>query len=170
MTGSAQTQCWFPARTSTGQEVGIKRRLAALGVESFIPTEKRRGYRGQMCERAVISNLVFVRATKQTACSLRTDYGLPLNYLFDYASHTMMRVPDKQMGDFVKVFEAGSLSEGGLVDVPLSLGEKVRVTRGPLKGVEGNVLELQGRYYVVVGLCGCIFARARVARSCLEKC
>jgi len=55
------------------------------------------------------------------------------------------------------------------VDQPLSVGERVRVTRGALKGVEGRVLELQGRTYVVVGLINCLYARARVPRAWLEK-
>ena len=164
----AETQYWFAARTSYGQEVGVRDRLVSKGVEHFIPTERRRNYRGQMREHAVINNLVFIRATKQEACQLRTAYGLPVNYLFDYASHAMLTVPDKQMEDFRRVFEA-SISEGGLVDQPLALGELVRVTRGALKGVEGHVIELQGKLYVVVALCGCVFARARVPRAYLEK-
>ena len=37
------------------------------------------------------------------------------------------------------------------------------------RGDRLEVLELQGRLYVVVGLCGCIFARARVPRAYLER-
>jgi len=77
-------------------------------------------------------------------------------------------VRDKEMEDFRRVFDL-SLEEGGLVDQPLSVGERVRVTRGALKGVEGRVLELQGRTYVVVGLINCLYARARVPRAWLEK-
>ena len=72
------------------------------------------------------------------------------------------------MEDFRRVLDF-SLEEGGLVDQPLSVGERVRVTQGALKGVEGNVLELQGRIYVVVGLLNCLFARARVPRAWLER-
>lgn len=159
---------WFAARTRNGQEVGVKRWLEAAGVEHFIPTERRPNYRGKMREHPLIRGMVFIRATKKVACGLRTEDRLPVNYLFDYVHHTMLTVPDKSMDDFRRVFEA-SIAEGGLVDVPLSLGERVRVTEGPLEGVEGNVLELQGRLYVAVGLCGCIYARARVPRAHLEK-
>ena len=79
-----------------------------------------------------------------------------------------MFVADKCMEDFRRVLEA-SIEEGGLMDKPLTVGEKVRVTKGVLKGVEGYVLELQGRIYVVVGLLNCLFARARVPRAWLEK-
>ena len=86
----------------------------------------------------------------------------------DCTTHKLMYVSDKNMEDFRRVLEA-SIEEGGLVDKPLEIGEKVRVTQGVLKGVEGNVLELQGRIYVVVGLLNCIFARAKVPRAWLEK-
>ena len=159
---------WYAARTRYGQELGLKARLSAMGVEHFIPVEKVRDSRGKMREKAVINNLVFIRSTKQKACEIKACDRLPLNYIFDYARHTMMQVPDKQMDDFMRVFEA-AISEGGLMDVPLSLGERVRVTCGPLKGVEGNVLELHGRLYVVVGLCLLVFARAKVPRAWLER-
>ena len=55
------------------------------------------------------------------------------------------------------------------MDRPLALGDRVRVTKGPLRGVEGHVLEFQGRLYVVVGLMECLFAKARVPRSWLER-
>lgn len=163
-----ENKCWYAARVRHGQEVGVKTRLCAMGVEHFIPTEKRRNCRGKMVDHPLINSLVFIRATKTDACGLRTGWRLPVNYIFDYVKHTMLTVPDKQMDDFRRVLEA-SVSEGGLVDRPLAAGERVRVTRGPLKGVEGNVLELQGKLYVVVGLIGTIYARARVPRAWLEK-
>lgn len=163
-----ENKCWYAARVNHGQEVGIKSRLSEMGVEHFIPTEKRRNYRGKMVDHPLINCMVFIYATKADACSLRTDWRLPVNYLFDYVKHTMLSVPDKQMDDFRRVLEA-SIQEGGLVDRPLSLGEMVRITRGPLKGVEGHVLELQGKLYMVVGLMDVVYARAKVPRAWLEK-
>lgn len=159
---------WYAARTCFGQELGVKRRLEQMGVEHFIPVEKRRNYRGKEKDHAVISCLVFIRSTKKEACDLKVLDALPVNYLFDYVKHTMLTVPDKQMEDFVRVLNA-SLTEGGLVHEPLSLGDRVRVARGPLQGVEGNVLELQGAYYVVVGLSSLVYAKARIPRAWLEK-
>ena len=79
----------------------------------------------------------------------------------------MMVIPDKEMDDFVRVFNY-SVTEGGLVDFKLKLGDRVRVTQGPLCGVEGNVVKLDGRYYVVVGLHGFMWAKAHVPRAWLE--
>lgn len=139
-----------------------------MGIEFFIPTERRRNARGVLMEHPVIPCLVFIRTTKQIACDLRTLERLPVQYLFDYTRHTMLVVPDKQMNDFIRVFEAG-LEEGGAVDVPLVLGERIRITRGALRGVEGNVLELSGKLYVAVGLFNSVFAKARILRAYIEK-
>lgn len=159
--------CWFAARTRYGQELGIRDRLDALGVENFIPTDTVKNYRGKLREKPVISNLVFIRTTKKQACDLKVFSGLPLNYLMDPAAHSMLVVPDKQMDDFIRVFNV-SRTEGGLVNENLVAGERVRVIEGPLKGVEGYVLEILGDYYVAVGLCCSVYVRAQVPRAWLE--
>ena len=158
---------WLPARSKFGQEIKIKQILGTRGVECFIPTEVKKNYRGKGVEHAVIPCMVFLRASKEDACALKTVYQIPINFLFDHATHRMMVVPDKQMEDFQRVFEV-SMDEGGLLDQPLEIGDKVKVVQGALKGVEGNVLEIQGQYYVVVSICGSIFARAKVPRAFLE--
>ena len=91
-----------------------------------------------------------------------------MRYLIDPATKTLLVVPDKQMEDFQRVLNL-STEEGGLMDRPLALGDRVRVIKGVLSGVEGHVLEFRGRTYVVVELLGCWFARADVPRAWLEK-
>ena len=166
---NAQTQYWFVARTRHGAELGVRNRLSALGVDNFVPIRTRKAYRGKgEVEEPLLTSLVFLRATKTDALDLIHFRGIKADYLFDCATRKLMVVPDKQMEDFKRVFDL-STEEGGLVDVPLNVGERVRVTRGCLKGVEGYVLELQGKTYVVVGLLNCLYARARVPRAWLEK-
>ena len=143
---------WYAARTRYGQERKIHDRLDREGVEHFIP----------------VNNLVFLRTTKANALEMTNFRGLPVRYIIDCATRTLLVVPDKQMEDFRRVLDLG-IEEGGLVDKPLALGDRVRVTKGPLKGVEGHVIEFQGRLYVVVGLLDSIFAKARIPRSWIEK-
>jgi len=159
---------WYVARTRHGAEIGVRNRLSALGVEHFVPTRKRKSTRGRMAEEPLLSCLIFLKATQSQALDLIHWQGVKADYMFDCATHKMMVVPDKQMEDFMRVLDF-SLEEGGLMDAPLTVGEKVRVTRGVLRGVEGYVLEIQGKTYVVVGLLNCVFARARVPRAWLEK-
>ena len=161
---------WYVAKTRFFRgEIKMRDTLTGLGVENFVPVRTSRKTRGSgVSETPAAPNLVFLRATKADACALVTERFLPIRFVTDCATHQMMVVPDKQMEDFRRVFDY-SAEEGGLLDQPLALGDAVRVIKGPLKGVEGNVMELQGRLYVVVALMGCIFARARVPRAWLEK-
>lgn len=163
--GAVKLTYWFAARTRYGQELKIRDRLAAEGVEHFIPTVTTTGGRG---EKAALNNLVFLKATKAEALDLANNKALPVRYIIDCATRTLLVVPDKQMEDFRRVMDLG-LEQGGLVDVPLMLGDRVRVTKGPLRGVEGHVIEFHGRFYVVVSLLDSLFAKARVPRSWIEK-
>ena len=166
---AASASYWFVARTRHGAELGVRNRLSALGVEHFVPTRRRRASRGRgEVEEPLLTCLVFLRATKSAALDLVHYSGVKADYLFDCATRPLMVVPDKQMEDFRRVLDL-SVEEGGLVDKPLSVGERVRVVRGVLRGVEGYVEELQGRTYVVVSLLNCLYARARVPRAWLEK-
>ncbi len=153
-----QGPCWYAARTRFGAELAVGERIGRLGVESFVPAERR---------RALIPCMVFVRATKERACELANVDGVPVKYLIDPARRSLMVVPDKQMEDFRRVLDL-STEEGGLLDRPLALGARVRVIKGVLSGVEGRVLELRGRTYVVVELFGSWFAKASVPRAWLE--
>ena len=165
---SGQAEYWFAARTRCGAELSVAGRLDRLGVERFVPTVTRRRTRGAATyQRALIPSLVFVRATKQEACALANEGGLPVRYLIDPATRSLLVVPDKQMDDFRRVMDL-STDEGGLIGRPLELGERVRVIKGVLAGVEGFVLELRGRTYVVVRLLDSWFAKASVPRAWLE--
>ena len=163
-----QQNCWFAARTRCGAELSVAGRLDRLGVERFVPTERRRHTRGGASyERPLIPSLVFLRATKREACALANEESLPVRYLIDPATRSLLVVPDKQLEDFRRVLDL-STDEGGLMDRPLALGERVRVIKGILAGVEGFVLELRGRTYVVVRLLDSWFAKASVPRAWLE--
>lgn len=160
---AASSYSWYAARTRCGQELKVRDRLLRAGVEHFIPTVRSVGSRK---ERALVNSLVFLRATKPEALDLANVGGLPVKYIIDCATRTLLVVPDKQMEDFRRVLDL-SLEGSVPLDRPLSLGDRVKVIKGPLKGVEGHVVEFKGKYYVVVSLLGCLFARAQVPRCWL---
>ena len=161
--------CWFAAHTRCGAELGVREHLGRLGTENFLPTELRTRTRGRTAyEKPLIPGMIFVHATKSQACALANEQGVPVRYLIDPATRTLLVVPDKQLDDFRRVLDL-SKEEGGLMDRPLALGDRVRVVKGALHGVEGRVLELRGRTYVVVELLGSWFARASVPRAWLER-
>ena len=163
---------WFVARTRYFRhEVMIGKWLTEREIENFVPTERRlirRKSGKSFIDKPLAPNLVFLKTSKEEACSLVSEARLPMRFIIDCATQRMMVVPEKEMSDFQRVFDC-SLDEGGLIDKPLKLGEAVNVSRGPLEGVEGFVVEEPGKTYVVVGLSGMLWARAKVPRAWLVK-
>lgn len=167
---SPQQKHWYVARTRYfRKEIQMRNLLTEMGIENFVPTLKTRRTRGKgMAEKPAAPNLVFVRTDKASACALITERHLPMEWMQDCATHSMMQVPDKQMEDFQRVFAVASVEEGGLLTEAFSPGDPVQVTEGPLRGVEGNIVEDAGKIYVAVGLAGSVFARAMVPKAWLK--
>ena len=163
---SEESLSWFVLRMTHGRELRVRDRLQALGVEHFIPTQKTRGWRGRTVEKPLVNCLGFVRATKKDALDLIHFRGVQADYLLDHATHRMMVVPDREMDDFRRVFDLSV--EDADFERPIAPGARVRVKKGPLTGVEGQVLSVDGKWYVAVTLMNMLYARARVPKSWLE--
>ena len=163
---SEEPLLWYVLRMTHGRELLVRDRLQTLGVEHFIPTQKTRGYRGRTVEKPLVNCLGFVRTTKKDALDLIHLRGVRADYLLDRATHRMMVVPDREMDDFRRVFDL-SVEEVDF-ERPLEPGARVRVVKGPLMGIEGQVLGIDGKWYVAVSLLGMFYARARVPQAWLE--
>lgn len=162
---------WYVARTRFGQELKIRDRLKALGIEHFIPsvlkTVERRNRR-QKVEKPVINNLVFLKTDKKAAFDLANLNGVPVHYIIDRNTHTIMVVPEKQMNDFIAVISESAPEERSAIDIVLKVGDRVRVNYGPMKGVEGNVLYSGSKTYIAVTLGTLVQARAEIPKNWLE--
>lgn len=143
---------WYVAFCRNGQWTRIQRRLAEMNVECFIPE--------------VYRTLVFIRTSKQLALSLVNSGEVNVKYMIDSLSHSLMVVPDKQMDDFRKVLDCSPEAEC-LTRIPFTTGGRVRVVKGPLSGVEGEVVEVQEGYFLVVKVCSFLCAKVEIPKSCL---
>lgn len=160
--------CWFAARTRKGHELSVRDRLRDLGVEHFIPTKQAlriRGKQRRMVEAPMIPNLIFLRSTKSYACTLANG-GLPVFYVINRMTRTLLEIPDKQMEDFMLVLD-WSPDSLCLSEIPLCPGSKVKVVKGELAGVEGELLSKPTRTYVVVRIGGLLAAKVKVPKSYL---
>lgn len=161
---------WFAARTKKGQELAIRDSLKERDIECFIPTQfviRQLKYRKVRVEVPVIRNLVFVYTTKEKACSLANDDKIPLYYMKDLYTHSMLVVPEKQMRDFMLIMDLSPESVS-LDSDRLTVGVKVRVIKGELCGVEGELLALPTRTYVVIRILGLLTASIKVPKNYLE--
>lgn len=167
---------WFAARTRDKQEFTIRKSLEKLkteenlDIEYYLPTRTvvtQLKYRRKRSEVPVIRNLIFVRATKQTACDISNKYSVPLFYMKDLFSRAMLVVPNKQMEDFMFIMD---LDPDGVSfdNDPLAIGHKVKVVKGDFCGIEGEVATESNKTYVVIRINGILSASVKVPKSYLK--
>lgn len=171
---SEQQQYWFAARTRDKQEFVIRDSLEKLrtdiNLEYYLPTQfviRQLKYRRKCVEVPVIRNLIFVRATKQDACDLSNKYGIQLYYIKDFVTRAMLIVPDKQMEDFKQIMDLNPDNISFDNEV-LTVGSKVRVMKGDLCGVEGELALEANKTYVIIRIEGVLTASVKVAKSYLK--
>ena len=167
---SEQQEYWFAARTKKDQEFSVRNALEKLGIEYFLPTQfviRQLKYRRRRVEVPVIKNLIFVRTTKDRAWSITKDDHVPLYYMKDLYTHTLLIVPNKQMEDFKFVMDLAP-ENVTFDDLPLTVGTKVQVVKGEFCGIEGELSSLANRTYVVICIHGVLSASVKVPKSYLR--
>ena len=142
---------WFAIITRWGQWKKIPERLKEFGVGCFIPPD--------------YNTLVFLHTSKERALNLVNAGEIKGHFLIDHHTHTLLEVPDKQMEAFIRVTTECPDAVTS-TDVPIQKGTRVRVIRGPLKGVEGEVAESPGgKTYLVVRILSLISAKVTIPRE-----
>ena len=158
---------WFAARTRDKQEFAVRKSLDKF---YYLPTRiviSQLKYRRKRSEVPVIRNLIFICATKQTACDISNVYNVQLFYMKDLFTHSMLVVPNKQMEDFMFVMD---LNPNGVNfdNEPFAIGDKVKVVKGDFSGIEGEVATEANKTYVVIRIKGVLVASVKVPKSYLK--
>lgn len=141
---------WFVATTRNGQWKKLARTLPELGVGYYIP--------------ASYNTLLFMRTEKTRALSLVNSGEVHARFLIDHNTHTLLEVPDKQMEDFIRVLDLSPEAEC-LTEVPIAKGDRVKVVKGQLSGVEGEVVEVDGGLFLYVRILSLLCAKVRMPRN-----
>lgn len=163
---------WYVAYTRVNQELWVKKKLDELGVENFLPQEEqvRETPLGRKTIRVLlIHGMIFIRTDKSTSFSLINDYGLNIVYLKDIEGRHSLIVPDKQMQDFMFLLDF-STSGIEILNKNLKRGDRIRIIKGPLQGLEGELVRLMGHKRVVIRLEGVVsIATSYIPGSFLER-
>lgn len=164
-------QFWFAARTRANQELSLRDSLKKVDVSYYLPTHivtRRISDRIKKVETPVIRNLIFIKTTKNEAFALVKERGLKLYYIKDRETGSLLVVPDKQMENFMFVMD---LSPEAAVrsSEEFAPGDKVRVVKGSLVGLEGELVRIDGKTHVLVRVPQVIAVGVKVSRGWLEK-
>lgn len=128
-------------------------RLAAMGIECYLPVQseiRQWSDRRKRVERLVIPMMIFVHVTPQ-------ERPLPLSlqavsrYMVLRGESTPAVIPDEQMDQFRFMLDY-SPEAVEMCSAPLAPGDAVKVIKGPLAGLEGELITVNGKSKVAVRL------------------
>ena len=157
---------WFPMRVTYNRELSVKKGLDELSIENFVPMRYEIVGEGDRRRRKLvpaIHNLIFVRSTRPELTELKMTRRefLPMRYMMRQATperpREILRVPDKQMEDFIRV---ASVHDDSVMFLDYTdylnnnIGTRVRVMEGQFAGVEGVIKRISKNRRVVVQIEG----------------
>lgn len=153
-------------RVTYHRELKIKKSLDEIDIENFIPMHyeivNTKDGRKRMLVPA-IHNLIFVRSTQEVLTGLkmtRKEFE-PLRYIMrvsrtEEKAKEIIRVPDKEMEDFIRVASAqdDSIMYLDYNEFIGKEGKRVRIEEGTFAGVEGVIKRIKKNKHVVVQIEG----------------
>lgn len=166
-----KSKLWFAAKIKPHTEKKIKDYLLKTGIEHYIPFHTvvvlQNGQRKKK-EKPVIPGLAFIYGERSCMLELSISSGFHFSFMRNLETKDLLIVPEKQMKDFMFVLD---LSENAIpiLNKNLRRGSRVRVIKGELAGIEGELIRIKGHKRVVVRLEGLFsLATAYVPKEFLE--
>lgn len=158
---------WFVAIVNHNAEKKISSCLDKIGITNYVPSQTEirvwKNGRKSKVERIVIPSVVFVKCTEQKRKEI---VGLP--YIFRFMTNKagssnntnhkpLAIIPDSEI-EQLKFMLGQSDIPVEITEKPFKTGDKVRVIRGQLAGLEGEVIDLKeskSELIVVLDFFGC---------------
>lgn len=143
--------CWYAVFTASRAEKRVRERLAEEGVECFLPLQtvmRQWTYRKAKVEVPVIAGMIFVRVGKQDQLRVLQTKGV-VSFLRLKGGQGPAVIPDRQMEAFRFLLDFSDEAVE-MVNEDVAVGDLVRVVKGPLKGLEGELVKFQGKTKVAV--------------------
>jgi transcription antitermination factor NusG len=140
---------WYAAYTCANHEKTVARQLAERRIEHFLPLYRSRRQwsdRRVELELPLFPSYVFVRCALQERFRLLNVSGLVRLVGFG-------GLPEPLADEEVEVLRSGSCESLQIRPHPfLTVGRRVRITRGPLAGLSGVLKRQKGTSWVVLSI------------------
>lgn len=174
---------WFVLRATYGREQKAYDALTLLGLEAYLPMRRtlfEHGLRKSYRQQPLIPQLVFVYGNGSDVRRIVKDAS-SLPYLSFYYDHFTsgasgynppLTVPYDEMLNFIRLtsIDNPKVELVSARQCHFKRGDRVVVTAGAFRGVEGRVARVKGQQCVVVELKGiCLVSTAYVPTPLLES-
>lgn len=163
----AHPKHWIAILVHMCMEKRVSERLNKLGIETYVASQQEIHLwsdRKKKVDRIVIPMVVFVHTDSSTERRLRT-YSFVRKVISYPGQYVSAVIPDSQI-DRLKYMLRHSESTVELKDRILEVGDTVRIARGPLKDLEGELCFVSSGKPMVAVRIGCLgYACVNINRS-----
>lgn len=139
---------WYAAYTKPRNEKKVYERLLSAGIETYLPLQrklKQWSDRKKMVEEPLFRSYIFVRITQKEYYNVLNTFGIVRYITFEGKA---VPIPDKQIDQIKQLLEQDVEIEA--VEEVITPGTIVEVRFGSLMGLNGELVEHQGKKKVVV--------------------
>lgn len=148
-----QIKSWLVVCVQSNREKKTYERLKVLGYDSFLPLQEethRWSDRSKKVQRVVIPMVVFVRISPSERIPVLRLPSVS-RFMVLRGESTPAIIPDAQMERFRFMLDY-SPEAVEICSTPLAAGDAVKVIKGPLAGLEGELVMIGGKSKVAVRL------------------
>ena len=159
--GVAHSKRWYVALVRMHHEKKVAEHLNKIGIENFVPVQQeihQWSDRLKKVESVILPMMVFVHADPKERMEV-LSFSTVSRYMVMRGESTPAVIPDEQMARFRFMLDY-SEETVCMSSTPLARGEKVRVIKGPLTGLVGELVNIDGKSKIAVRLnmlgCACV--------------
>ena len=159
--GVAHSKRWYVALVRMHHEKKVSERLSKMGIDSFVPVQQQIHQwsdRRKLVDTVLLPMMVFVHVTPKERMEV-LSFSTVSRYMVMRGESTPAVIPDEQMARFRFMLDYSDEAVC-MNDSPLARGERVRVIKGPLSGLVGELVTVGSKSKIAVRLnmlgCGCV--------------
>ena len=134
-------------------EKKVSERLDKMGIENFIPVQQELHQwsdRRKMITSVLLPMMVFVHVAPKERMEV-LSFSTVSRYMVMRGESSPAVIPDEQMARFRFMLDYSTESVS-MNSSPLARGEQVRVIKGPLTGLVGELVNVDGKSKIAVRL------------------
>ncbi len=139
---------WYVIYTNPNSEKKVAQRLTQRQYEAFLPLiNETRVWsdRKKIIQKPLFKSYVFVRCSPDSLHKVKTIYGFSHFICFGGYPVTISDTQIEEVQSIIKLY-----SETDAIATQFVVGDKVTITQGPLKGIQGILTNLKGKRRVAI--------------------
>lgn len=149
-----ENEHWYAMYVKMHHEKKTAEKLSNMGITNYLPlqeTIRQWSDRKKKIQVVIIPMIIFVKSNEKTRIEILKNVHSINGTMIDKATHKPAIIRDEEMERFMFMLDYSDEAVQ-FTNEQLKQGEKVEVIKGPLCGLKGELIEIDGKSQVSVRL------------------